>query len=58
MNKAQEIDYAYQEEKLLRLLARSQNLPTNSDQMPGLAREIMAVEDLVRSYRMVRGAHI
>jgi hypothetical protein len=58
MNKAQEIDHAYQEEKLLRLLARRQNLPTNSDQMPGLAREIMAVEDLVRSYRMVRAAHI
>jgi hypothetical protein len=58
MNKAQEIDYAYQEEKLLRLLARRQNLPTNSDQLPGLAREITAVEDLVRSYRMVRAAHI
>jgi hypothetical protein len=58
MNKAQEIDYAYQEEKLLRLLARRQNLPTNSDQMPVLAREIMAVEDLVRSYRMVRAADI
>jgi hypothetical protein len=54
MKKAQEIDYAYQEEKLLRLLARRQTLPANSDQMPDLAREIMAVEDLVRSYRMVR----
>lgn len=57
MNKAQEIDYAYEEEKLLRLRARRQNLPANSDQMPGLARQIMAVEDLVRSYRIVLAAH-
>jgi hypothetical protein len=58
MNKAQEIDYAYQEEKLLRLLARRQNLPANSDQMPELAREITGLEDLVRSYRIVLAAHI
>jgi hypothetical protein len=58
MNKAQEIDYAYQEEKLLRLLARRQTLPTNSAQMPALAHEIMLVEDLVRSYRTVRAAHL
>jgi hypothetical protein len=58
MNKAQEIDYAYQEEKLVRLRARRQNPPANSDQMPDLARQIMAVEDLVRSYRIVLAAHI
>jgi hypothetical protein len=44
MNKAQEIDYAYQEEKLLRLLARRQNLPTNSDQ-------IRCQVSLVKSWR-------
>ena len=58
MNKAQEVDYPYPEEKLLGLLARRQVLPANSDRLPNLAHEIMALENLVSSYRMVRAAHI
>jgi hypothetical protein len=58
MNKAQEVDYAYQEENLLRLLVRRQALPANSARLPDLTCEIMAVENLVRSYRIVRAAHM
>jgi CheY-like chemotaxis protein len=53
MNRSQEIDHAYHEERLLVLLARRQ-LPATSNQMPDLDVEILAVWNLVRSYRMVQ----
>jgi hypothetical protein len=54
MNRSQEIDHAYHEERLLVLLARRQKLPATSNQMPDLDTEILAVWNLVRSYRMVQ----
>jgi hypothetical protein len=54
MNEAQQIDYAYQTDRLLLLIARRDKLPAHSDQIPGLSIEIMSIEDLVRSYRLVR----
>jgi hypothetical protein len=54
MKKAQEIDHAYQADRLSLLIARRDKLPVHSDQIPGLSIEIMSIEDLVRSYRLVR----
>ncbi len=54
MNRSREIDHAYHEERLLVLLARRPKLPATSDQMPDLDTEILAVWNLVRSYRMVQ----
>ena len=54
MNRSQEIDHAYHEERLLVLLARRQKLPATSNQMPDLDIEILAAWNLVRSYRMVQ----
>jgi hypothetical protein len=55
MNEAQQIDYAYHAERLLLLIARRGKLPAGSDQISALDAEIVAVEDLVRSYRLVSG---
>jgi hypothetical protein len=54
MNEDQNLDHTYQEEKLTRLLFRRHNLPSDSEQMPALTLEINAVENLVRSYRLVQ----
>jgi hypothetical protein len=54
MNEAQKIDYAYHADRLSLLIARRDKLPTHSDQIPGLSVEIMSIENLVRSYRLVR----
>jgi CheY-like chemotaxis protein len=54
MNSGQEIDHAYQEERLLALLQKRQRLPATSTLMPDLEVEFMAVWDLVRSCRMVQ----
>jgi len=54
MNEAQEIDYAYHSDRLLLLIARRGKLPPDSDQIPALDAELISVEDLVRSYRLVR----
>jgi hypothetical protein len=54
MNRSQEIDHAYHEERLLGLLARRQELPPTSHQMPDLDIELLAVWNLVRSYRLVQ----
>jgi hypothetical protein len=56
MKDAQEADYSYQVDKLLLLVAQRDKLPANSDQISVLNVDIMAVEDLVRSYRLVRTA--
>jgi hypothetical protein len=53
-NSGEEIDDAYQEERLLALLHRRQKLPATSNQIPDLEVEILAIWDLVRSYRMVQ----
>ena len=53
MKDAQEADYSYQVDKLLLLVAQRDKLPANSDQISALNVDIMAVEDLVRSYRLV-----
>jgi hypothetical protein len=58
MNKAQEIDYAYHADRLLLLVARRDNLSADSDEIPALNVEISAIEDLVRSYRLVRAPNI
>jgi hypothetical protein len=54
MNEALEIDYAYQADRLLLLVARRGKLPANSDQLPALDVELISVEDLLRSYRLIR----
>jgi hypothetical protein len=54
MNEAQEIDYAYHADRLLLLLARRNKLPAASDQIPALDAELISIQDLVRSYRLVR----
>jgi hypothetical protein len=54
MNEDQNLDHANQEETLTRLLSRRHNLPPDSEQMPALKLEINAVENLVRSYRLVQ----
>jgi hypothetical protein len=56
MKDAQEADYSYQVDKLLLLVAQRDKLPANSDQISALNVEILAVEDLVRSYQLVRTA--
>ena len=53
MTEDQLADWTYNEERLIRLLLRRHNLPSNSDQRASLAFELSAVENLVRSYRIV-----
>jgi CheY-like chemotaxis protein len=53
-NGGQEIDHAYQEERLLALLQRRQKLPATSSQVADLDIEIIAVWNFVRSCRMVQ----
>jgi hypothetical protein len=57
MNEAQQIDYAYHADRLLLLIARRDKLPAGSDQISALDAELISIEDLVRSYRLVRGPH-
>ena len=54
MTRDQEADFVYNEQKLIRLLVRRHNLPTDSTQAHELTVEIGAVENLVRSYRIVK----
>jgi hypothetical protein len=54
VTKAQEIDHAYHADRLLLLIARRGKLPAGSDQIPALDAELISVEDLVRSYRLMR----
>jgi hypothetical protein len=55
MNAIQEADYAYHADRLALLIARRGKLPSDSDQIPALDVELISIEDLVRSYRLVRG---
>ena len=54
MYESQRIDHAYHEDRLLLLIARRAKLRADSDQMQKLDIEILAVTDLVRSYRIVK----
>jgi hypothetical protein len=55
MDERQKIDWAQQDKKLLLLLEKQQALPTNHPlSMAKLDEEILAVEEVVRSYRGLR----
>jgi hypothetical protein len=54
MNEAQEIDYAYHADSLCLLIARRDKLLADSELIPALNAELIPIEDLVRSYRLVR----
>jgi hypothetical protein len=55
MDERQKIDWAQQDKKLLLLLEKQQALPTNHPfSMAKLDEEILAVEELVRSYQVLR----
>jgi hypothetical protein len=56
MNQAQEIDYAYQANRLLLLVARRDELPEGSDQISTLDAELISIEGLLRSYQLVRAS--
>jgi hypothetical protein len=56
MNQAQESDYAYQANRLLLLVARRDELPEGSDQISALDAELISIEDLLRSYQLVRAS--
>jgi septum formation topological specificity factor MinE len=54
MNQDQEHDYAYHQDRLLLLVARRARQQANSDQIPELDAEIVAIKDLLRSYRILK----
>jgi hypothetical protein len=55
MDERQKIDWAQQGKKLLLLLEKQQALPTNHPfSMAKLDEEILAIEELVRSYQVLR----
>ena len=54
MNEGQEIDFAYHEAKLRRLIAQRQALPANSAEVMNLNEELKWVEELVRSYQLLK----
>ncbi len=54
MDERQKIDWAQQDKKLLLLLEKQQALPTNRPfSMAKLNEEILAIEELVRSYQLM-----
>ena len=55
MNQAQEIDYAYQANRLLLLVARRDELPEGSNQLPNLDAELISIEGLLRSLMRASG---
>jgi hypothetical protein len=54
MNESQRIDHAYHEARLVLLLARRDASPIHSTQRAQLDAEITAIDNLVRSYRIVK----
>jgi hypothetical protein len=55
MDERQKIEWAQQDKKLLVLLEKQQALPRNHPfSMAKLGEEILAVEELVRFYRVLR----
>jgi septum formation topological specificity factor MinE len=53
VNEDQQSDHAYHESRLLLLIAQRTQMTADSDQIPALDIEIMAIWELVRSYRLV-----
>ncbi len=53
MNKSQQSDHAYHEDRLLLLIDQRAKMTADSEQIPALDIEIAAIWDLVRSYRLV-----
>jgi hypothetical protein len=53
MNEGQQNDHAYHEDRLLLLIDQRARMTGGSDQIPALDIEIMAIWDLVRSYRLL-----
>jgi hypothetical protein len=54
MNEAQQIDYAYHADRLHLLIARRDKLPPGSDLIRALDVEMISIEQLVSSYRLLR----
>jgi hypothetical protein len=55
MDERQKIEWALQNKKLLLLLEKQQALPTNHPfSMAKLDEEILAVEEVIRSYQVLR----
>ena len=54
MNESQQADHAYQEQRLDDLTAEREKLPPGSDQLLLLHRHISDVQDILRSYRIVK----
>jgi hypothetical protein len=54
VNKDQQSDHAYHERRLVLLMAQRAKMTAGSDQIPALDIEIVAIWDLVRSYRLVK----
>jgi hypothetical protein len=54
MNQDQEHDYAYHQDRLLLLVTRRARQQANSDQIPKLDAEIAAINDLLRSYGILK----
>jgi hypothetical protein len=53
VNADQQSDHAYHEDRLLSLIAQRAKMTADSDQVPALDIEIIAIWELVRSYRLV-----
>jgi hypothetical protein len=56
VNESQRADHAYQERRLLDLIAERDKQSPGSKELLSLNRQISDVEDVVRSYRLVRRA--
>jgi hypothetical protein len=54
MSQDQEHEYAYHQDKLLMLITRRARLQANSEQIPKLDAEIAAINDLLRSHRILK----
>ena len=54
VNESQQADHAYQEQRLGDLIDERDKLPPGSEELLSLNRQISDVEDVVRSYRLVR----
>lgn len=54
MDERQKVEWAQQDKKLLLLLEKQQALPTNNPSSTAkLDEEVLAVEEVVRSYRVL-----
>jgi hypothetical protein len=58
VNESQRADHAFQEQRLGDLIAERDKLPPGSDQLLLLHRQINDVEDVVRSYRLLKAMEL